>query len=132
MKSVSIQFEDQKRPLYQVLADQLEEKIKKGIYKSGQKLPSYRKLIAEYGVNLSTVTHAVKLLEEKQYVLLKQGAGVFVTSKIQDNEKKQTIHLLIAEENSPLSSAFIDQSKLRTYQLYGKQSEQSGVSYSEF
>ena len=93
MKSVSIQFEDQKRPLYQVLADQLEEKIKKGIYKSGQKLPSYRKLIAEYGVNLSTVTHAVKLLEEKQYVLLKQGAGVFVTSKIQDNEKKQTIHL---------------------------------------
>jgi hypothetical protein len=32
-------------------------------------------------------------------------------------QKKQTIHLLIAEENSPLSSAFIDQSKLRTIML---------------
>lgn len=93
MKSVSIQFENQNRPLYQVLAEQLEEKIKKGIYKSGQKLPSYRKLIAEYGVNLSTVTHAMKLLEEKQYVLLKQGSGVFVTNKIQDHTKKQTILL---------------------------------------
>lgn len=93
MKSVSIQSKEERKPLYLMLAEKLEEKIENGTYKSGQKLPSYRKLIADYGVNLSTVTHAVKLLEEKQYVLLKQGSGVYVTSKVQTVGKGQKLLL---------------------------------------
>jgi GntR family transcriptional regulator len=61
----------------QVLAD-LTERIKKGEYPPGTKLPSARELADLYDVSTSTVQRILALLQERGMVVGQQGRGVYV------------------------------------------------------
>ncbi|MDF2786833.1 MAG: GntR family transcriptional regulator [Pantoea eucrina] len=65
---------------YQHLACLLSDRIKQGLYRSGERLPSVRTLSSEHGVSISTVQQAYHLLEEKQLIVPQPRSGYFVAT----------------------------------------------------
>lgn len=71
-------------PLYKQLYHQLRDAIEDGAYEVGHKLPSERRLAAEYGISRLTARKAVSLLRQEGYVTAYQGKGSFVTKSQPD------------------------------------------------
>lgn len=71
---------NKKGPLYKVLSDLLEEDIKNGILKSGDKLPPQRELADFLDVNLSTISRTFKLCEQKGLISGEIGRGTYISS----------------------------------------------------
>lgn len=65
-------------PLWRVIRDDLRARIKAGILKPGDKLPSTRELADQYETSPVTVRKAVDILIESGELLGRQGMGVFV------------------------------------------------------
>lgn len=72
-------------PLYIQLADLFRQRIVKGLWKQGDKLPSLDKLVEEFGVARVTVRQAVQRLTRDGLVLPQRGRGTFVTAAPQFN-----------------------------------------------
>lgn len=68
-----------KEPLYARIADVLEKQIKRGIWKTGEKLPSLRTICAEYGVSMNTATQTYLELERKGMIEPRPKSGFFVS-----------------------------------------------------
>ena len=69
---------------YMKLYIALREKITKGLYGLGDKLPSKRQLADESGYSVITVEHAYELLVEEGYVESRERSGYFVIYKESD------------------------------------------------
>jgi GntR family transcriptional regulator len=67
-------------PLYRQLARVLEEFVRAGDLKPGDRLPPESALMARYGVSRITLRQAVADLVRKQILVRKQGKGTFVTA----------------------------------------------------
>ncbi len=67
-------------PLYKALADLLEEDIQNGTLKPGDKLPPQRELADFLDVNLSTISRAFKLCEQKGLISGAIGKGTYISS----------------------------------------------------
>ncbi len=67
-------------PLYRQMEAILEEKIARGEYVPGQRLPSEKELAQQFGVSVITVKKALASLTERGLVVRKQGKGTFVTT----------------------------------------------------
>ena len=59
---------------------QLKERIEQGEWTAGQKLPSLSALAKELQAGISTVREALRILENKGYILIEHGRGMFVRS----------------------------------------------------
>lgn len=68
--------------LYKELANLLEKDIKDGILKPGTMLPPQRELADYLDINLSTVSRAFKLCEQKGLIFGAVGRGTFVASDV--------------------------------------------------
>lgn len=68
---------DSEVPLYEQLADRLEQAIRNGDYRVKTKLPSKRELIEKYGVSAATVDEAMKQLKRHGVARGRQGKGVY-------------------------------------------------------
>ena len=64
--------------LYVQLADALTGQIEAGTYRSGDRIPSVRKLRVQYGVSLTTVLEACRVLEDRGLVEAKAQSGHYV------------------------------------------------------
>jgi len=51
------------------------------VWKEGQKLPSIASLANEFAVSVSTLREAIRILENRGYVLIEHGRGMFVRSR---------------------------------------------------
>jgi DNA-binding transcriptional MocR family regulator len=88
---MSTEHSDPQRPLpssklpkafrYVRLADELEGKIKAGVYRVGEKLPSIRKLRARTGLSISTVYQTYVELEKRGLVEARIKSGYFVKTR---------------------------------------------------
>lgn len=67
-------------PKYLALVRLLEEDIKSGALQPGTKLPPQRELADFLDVNLSTISRAFKLCEQKGLLSASVGSGTFVSS----------------------------------------------------
>ena len=67
------------RALYRELAAQLETDIHNGIVKPGTKLPPQRELADYLDINVSTVSKAFRLCEQKGLLSAAVGSGTFVS-----------------------------------------------------
>lgn len=67
-------------PKYRALAALLEEDVQNGVLKAGTKLPPQRELADYLDVNLSTVSRAFKLCEQKGLLSASVGNGTYVSS----------------------------------------------------
>ena len=65
-------------PIYQQIMNTIVEKIEKGDYLPGKKLPSERELAELYGVNRMTVKKAMDMLVDTGYLHRSVGKGTFV------------------------------------------------------
>lgn len=72
-------------PLYVQLANLFRQRILKGIWKNGDRLPSLDELALEFGVARVTVRQAIARLTLDGLVLPQRGRGTFVTGAPQDN-----------------------------------------------
>ena len=68
------------RPVYMQIADEIEREIATGILRTGEALPALRTLAAELQVNPNTVQHAYQLLSLRGMVQARRGRGTFVTA----------------------------------------------------
>ena len=66
-------------PLYHQLADLFRQRIVKGVWKQGEKLPSLEQLVAEFEVARVTVRQAIERLTRDGLVSPQRGRGTFVT-----------------------------------------------------
>ncbi|MGB9857369.1 MAG: GntR family transcriptional regulator [Dictyoglomaceae bacterium] len=66
-------------PLYYKLRESIREKILKGDYPPGSKIPSEQELMQEYQVSRMTVIRAINDLVQEGLLYRKQGKGTFVS-----------------------------------------------------
>lgn len=67
-------------PKYLALVKMLEEDIRNGVLKAGTKLPPQRELADFLDINLSTVSRAFKICEQKGLLCSSVGNGTFISS----------------------------------------------------
>lgn len=67
-------------PLYRQLTKDLIRKIDSEDYRSGDKIPSIRKLAKQYQVSNITVIRAMEELRQHRYIYSVQGKGYFIAS----------------------------------------------------
>lgn len=77
----------EKIPLYKALAKLLEEDIKKGFLKPGDMLPPQRELADYLDINLSTISRAFKLCEQKGMISATIGKGTYISSDVHVNSR---------------------------------------------
>jgi len=66
------------QPLYIQLAERIEEKIIKGDFQIGDRLPTEYDMAAQFGVSRTVVREAMKALKEKGWIETRVGRGTFV------------------------------------------------------
>ena len=83
-------------PIYQQIAEQLEEDILAGRLKEGEYLPSIRGLAKELKISVITTMKAYELLAQEGLVTAMQGKGFYVNA--QDSEMLREQHLRRVED----------------------------------
>ncbi|RYF73461.1 MAG: GntR family transcriptional regulator, partial [Comamonadaceae bacterium] len=73
-------FSDSPIPRYLQMADLLRQRIGRGVWAQGDRLPSLETLSAEFGVARVTMRQAIELLARDGLVSPQQGRGTFVTA----------------------------------------------------
>lgn len=76
-------FPDSPVPLYSQLADLLRQRVLRGIWATGEKVPSLEALVEEFQVARVTVRQAIDILTREGLLLPQRGRGTFVTETIQ-------------------------------------------------
>ena len=71
-------FGDSPVPRYAQLADLLRQRLARGVWTKGQKLPSLEQLVSEFDVARVTVRKAISLLARDGIVSAERGRGTFV------------------------------------------------------
>lgn len=91
---------------YQIVVDQIKENFLSGEFKPGDKLPTERELASLFNVSRTSVREALRKLEIKGFIEIKQGSGIFIkaldfhipneefTSPIRNAEKKLIYEML--------------------------------------
>jgi DNA-binding transcriptional regulator YhcF (GntR family) len=69
------------QPIYLQIADIICEKILRGEWKEGDRIPSIRELAASVEVNPNTVMRTFTLLQDKDIIVNQRGIGFFVSGK---------------------------------------------------
>ena len=78
--------------IYLQIADQIRERILRGEWKAGQRIPSIRELAVELGVNPNTVTKSYQKLLKRELISNQRGRGYFVgehAAELALNEMKE-------------------------------------------
>ena len=65
--------------IYLQIADQVRERILRGEWKAGERIPSIRELAVELGVNPNTVTRSYQKLLDRELISNQRGRGYFVS-----------------------------------------------------
>lgn len=73
--------QDDKRPIYQQIADGIKQLIARGDLREGMTLPSVRQVAGDLGVNLNTVAVAYRQLQDEGFVTVRHGAGAVIAAR---------------------------------------------------
>ena len=65
-------------PLYEDIADRLQDLVETGTFRVGQKLPSVRGLHKDWGISKSTVLEAYRVLEDRGVIEVRPQSGHYV------------------------------------------------------
>ena len=98
---IVLNYQD-RRPLYEQIAEKFQVLIVKGILTTDEQMPSVRKLAVELSINPNTIQRAYSLLETQGYIYAVKGRGNFVAPEHSfiDGRRKtffQDYHALIVQ-----------------------------------
>lgn len=65
------------------IADRIANRIHRGVYKPGQRLPTHQAFAAEFKCGMTTITNALRMLRQEGLIVGVQGLGTYVA---EDNE----------------------------------------------
>ncbi|MDR3430779.1 MAG: transcriptional regulator ExuR [Rouxiella aceris] len=85
------------RRLYQQLAATLKDRVEKGVYPVGEKLPAERLISEEMNVSRTVVREAIIMMEVEGYVEVRKGSGIHVMSN-------QQRHLVVPESEGEFAA----------------------------
>lgn len=71
---------DSNKPIYIQIADNICDRILKGEFKAGERIPSVREWGAGIGVNPNTVARSYEILTDKGIIYNQRGIGFFVAA----------------------------------------------------
>jgi len=83
LPSIRSIFADSPVPLYSQLADLLRQRITRGAWPPGSKVPSLEALVDEFKVARVTVRQAIEILSREGLLLPQRGRGTFVSDQVQ-------------------------------------------------
>ena len=72
--------ENDRRPIYQQVVDEIKSLIARGELREGTALPPVRQVAADLGVNLNTIASAYRELQREGLITVRHGAGAVVLS----------------------------------------------------
>ena len=103
-------------PKYAQIADIFRQRIARGVWAQGLRLPANEVLAAEFGVSRVTIRQAVDLLSRDGVVEAQQGRGTFVTGMLKQDRwlKVETTLSDLAEVYRDTSPEIINISESRT------------------
>ncbi|MFF5819629.1 FadR/GntR family transcriptional regulator [Lysinibacillus capsici] len=108
-----------KKKAYQVIVDQIKEYFLNGELQPGDKLPTERELASRFNVSRTSVREALRKLEIKGFIEIKQGSGSFIktaeshtlgeelSSTIINTEKKLIYEMLELRQALEVECAFL-------------------------
>jgi len=113
MHSPFVISQNDPRPLYQQVKDQLRHRVAIGVLKPGDEIPSIRQLAADIRVSVITIKRAYLELEMEGVIQTRQGRGSFVSDNAQlgDTMKEQELegHLRSAVQTALLMNLSEDE-----------------------
>ena len=103
-------------PKYAQIADIFRQRIARGVWAQGLRLPANEDLAAEFGVSRVTVRQAVDLLARDGLIEARQGRGTFITGMLKQDRwlKVETTLSDLAEVYRDTSPEIINISESRT------------------
>ena len=94
----------QRRKLYQEVVDRLEARISSGTYVPGDKLPSERELMTQFGVGRPAIREAMQSLERMGLISISHGERAIVTAPdartVIDQVAMTVRHMLISSSQT--------------------------------
>lgn len=79
------------RPIYQQIADEIRLLIARGELPENAALPSVRQLAGDLGVNLNTVATAYRELQNEGLLHIRHGAGAIVASRTSNHKNVENL-----------------------------------------
>lgn len=76
--------------LYEKVASRLVDLMERGVYTTGERIPSVRELSKEYDVSATTVVEAYRLLEEQGFLEARPQSGFYVKPRGTDSRSART------------------------------------------
>ena len=73
--------EEDRRPIYQQVVDEIKALIARGELREGAALPPVRQVAANLGVNLNTIATAYRELQREGLINVRHGSGAVVASR---------------------------------------------------
>jgi GntR family transcriptional regulator len=70
--------ENDRRPIYQQVVDEIKNLIARGELREGAALPPVRQVAADLGVNLNTIATAYRELQREGLINVRHGSGAIV------------------------------------------------------
>ena len=92
---IVLDYQD-RRPLYEQIAEKLEQLIVRGVLAPEEQMPSVRSLAMELSINPNTIQKAYARLETQGYIYPVRGRGNFVSprEKVVEERKKKYLEEL--------------------------------------
>ena len=87
-----------RRPIYEQVAEKLEELMLLGVLGENEPLPSVRSLAMELSINPNTIQRAYAELERQGYIYTVKGKGSFVAENSVMKEKRKKALLIQVSE----------------------------------
>lgn len=86
---IVLDYQD-RRPLYEQIAEKLQRMIEKGILSENEQVPSVRSLAMELSINPNTIQRAYAVLEQQGYIYPVKGRGNFVSPSANYMDERKT------------------------------------------
>ena len=96
-RMIILDYKD-RRPIYEQVAEKLEELMLLGILGENEPLPSVRSLAMELSINPNTIQRAYAELERQGYIYTVKGKGSFVAENSVMKEKRKKDLLIQVSE----------------------------------
>ena len=77
----------EREPKYQAIISWVNELMRSGDLKEGDRLPSENELCRQFGLSRQTVRHALEILEAQHVVVKVQGSGTYIGNGGKDRER---------------------------------------------
>ncbi|GLZ84414.1 transcriptional regulator [Metapseudomonas resinovorans] len=88
---------DERRQVADVVAERIEQLIVDGVLKSGQSLPSERRLCDKLGISRSALREGLKVLRGRGIIETRQGSGSYVAELTGPRDASPLMHLFSSQ-----------------------------------